>query len=279
MRLRVLRKRDRHQAIALLEQDPEGNLFQLDALDKRAFSSWYQDEWWGVFQDSSLVGIGGCFGRPKHGMKAKLIIPYGTTKAMKLLGQFEGERGGTRMTIGSREATDAFLAGLDPQKYKTFYDQRIYSCSKTPELQVSNDVVFSRAQKVHLDEVYKLSSEMMLEDLGVDPRVPTPSHYRETIKNRIQEGRCFIGMLGSKIVFLLDLGTHSKRGCQIGGTYVPPEFRGNGYATAGVYFWTSRLVEKFGLVTLHVNEANHSAIRFYQKIGCKLSSPYRLAII
>ena len=279
MRLRALRKRDRHQAIALLEQDSEGNLFQLDALDKRAFSSWYQDRWWGVFQDSSLVGIGGCFGRPQHGTKAKVIVPYGTQKAMKLLGQFERERGGTRMAIGSRESTDAFLLGLGTQKYKTFYNQRIYSCTHTPDLKLSSDVVFTRAKKIHLEEVYKLSSEMMLEDLGVDPREPSPTKYLETIKTRIQEGRCFIGTLGSKIVFLLDLGTHCTRGCQVGGTYVPPQFRGNGYATAGVYFWTSRLVEKYGLVTLHVNEANHSAIRLYQKVGFKQSSPYRLAII
>jgi predicted GNAT family acetyltransferase len=279
MRLRALRKRDRHQAIALLEQDSDGNLFQLDSLEKRAFSSWYQDQWWGVFKNRSLIGIGGCFGRASHGEPAKLIIPYGTDSAMFLLGQFEKERGGTKMAIGVRSATDAFLEGLDVKSFKTHYDQRIYRCTETNEYQISSEIVFQRAKQQHLEKIYNHSAKMMIEDLGTDPRTPIPSQHHETIKVRIQEGRCFIGTLKGKIVFLLDLGTNCNRGCQIGGTYVPPEFREKGYATEGVHFWTKRLLKKYGLVTLHVNEANHSAIRLYNKIGFKQSSPYRLAII
>ena len=133
---------------------------------------------------------------------------------------------------------------------------------------------------IHLKEhILSMSAEMMLEDLGKDPRNPNPQQYQEVIHRRITEGRSFVGMMNNQIVFLLDLGTNCKRGCQIGGTYVPPQHRGKGIATLGMRFWTSRLIQKYGLVTLHVNEANQAAVRYYKTVGFTPSSAYRLAIL
>jgi len=279
MKLRALHKRDRQQAINLLEKDKEANLFQLDSIDSRAFSGWYQDQWWGVFQNKQLLGVGGCFGRPSHGYPARLVVPYGEATAMKLLGQFERDRGGSHMVIGERDSADSFLQGMKPPSYQTFYNQRIFVCSKVHPSDGNGALTFQRAQLKHETDIYEMSAQMMLEDLGKDPRKPSPTQYRETIRRRIQEGRCFIGLYKQEIAFILDLGTNCIRGCQIGGTYVPPKFRGRGFATQGVHFWTERLIQKFGMVTLHVNEENIPAIRCYKRVGFLQSSPYRLAII
>ncbi len=279
MKLRSLYKRDRSQAIALLEKDYDSNLFQLDALEKRVFSRWYQDQWWGVFSNRTLIGVNGCFGRIENGSPARLLLPYGEDDAMKLFGEFEKERGGTSMILGARRSADLLIEGLKYTTYKTFYNQRIYRCTKIVKKAYHSDIQFQKAKMNQEDQIISLSAQMMIEDLGKDPRVPDPKKYRETIRRRIQEGRCFIGMLKNEIVFLLDLGTNGSRGCQIGGTYVPKEHRGKGVATEGVHYWTEKLIQKFGLVTLHVNEENNHAIRCYQKVGFQQSSPYRLAIV
>ena len=183
------------------------------------------------------------------------------------------------MVLGCRKATDAFLLGLGCTTYKTFYDQRIYSCSKILPRALSDSLHFQRANSSHLAQIVDLSARMMLEDLGKDPREKSEQQYRETIRRRILEGRSFIGIRSNQIVFLLDLGTNGPRGCQIGGTYVPPLYRNQGIATQGMHYWTSRLLKKYGLVTLHVNEANLPAIRCYERIGFCKGSPYRLAIL
>ena len=279
MKLRALSKHDRKAAISLLEQERDANLFQLDALDRRAFSTLFQDRWWGVFQNKQLLAVNGCFGREKHGVPARLLIPYGEDSAVHVLGRFEQERGGSDMVLGCREATDAFLQGLGCMHYRTFYNQRIYSCSNIRQMSFPNKIHFQRANSSHLAQIVDLSARMMLEDLGKDPRLDSEQHYRETIRRRILEGRSFIGQINNQIVFLLDLGTNGPRGCQVGGTYVPPSYRNQGIATQGMYYWTSRLLKKYGLVTLHVNEANLPAIRCYERIGFRKGAPYRLAIL
>ena len=149
MKLRALSKRHRKEAILLLEKDREANLFQLDTLERRAFSSLFQDQWWGVFKDKTLVGINGCFGRPSHGKPARLLVPYGDERSLSLLGAFERDRGGTEMVLGCRSSADALLQGLRYQQYQTFYNQRIYFCTQVTELPLSFDVHFQRAQIQH----------------------------------------------------------------------------------------------------------------------------------
>ena len=63
------------------------------------------------------------------------------------------------------------------------------------------------------------------------------------------------------------------------GTWVPPGFRGHGYATEGVRALCQRLLDDHPVITLHVNEANHPAVRVYEKVGFVRTSPFRLLTV
>jgi predicted GNAT family acetyltransferase len=119
---------------------------------------------------------------------------------------------------------------------------------------------------------------MTLEDMGDDPYSRDPASHESSVRARIEDGRVFVIAKGDQILFQMHIGTEGPHGCQIAGTYVPPEYRGQGLATQGVAEVTRRALRKHALVTLHVNEANTPAVRAYEKVGFHAFAPFRLAM-
>ena len=120
---------------------------------------------------------------------------------------------------------------------------------------------------------------MEREDLGIDPRVIEPEEHRKKVKERLTHGRTWVIERGGEYVFMVNVGTQSPMGAQIGGTWVPPENRGAGLATAGVAGVCRHLLNDHPRVTLHVNEANRPAVRCYERVGFRAADPFRLAVV
>lgn len=202
-----------------------------------------------------------------------LLVPFGPDPACSVLGANLAHLRTSAMFIGPRAACDALWAGVGGGDSRICYDQRLYVCravSAGPEITVRPST---------MDEAYavaRMSAEMMREDLGEDPRELDAQGHFALVARRIRAGRTWLGFRDGEAVFKVDVGTQFDLGCQVGGTWVPPEHRGQGLATAGMRAVCRSLLEETGMVTLHVNEANLSAVRCYEKAGFERDAPFRL---
>ena len=75
---------------------------------------------------------------------------------------------------------------------------------------------------------------------------------------------------------MIEIGTRCSKGTQIGSTYVPPQFRGQGMATKGMRAIVNHLLQDTEFVSLLVNEGNTPARKCYERVGFEYGPDYQL---
>ena len=272
MRLEVLHEAHRQELRELLLSNLDANLYLLQLLNTTPIAHNRLVEWIGVFEDEQLIAMTCTLGRSKDRGPARLIMVHGRSDGAAYLGRYAMMRGGTELLLGERDCTDAYWTSMNSPTPRLFYDQRIYTCTAVSE---GERVPISKATESHYSVLHRYAAEMMLEDLKRDPRSDEHLHER-TVLSRIQLGKTWIYEVDRQIQFMIDVGMESPLGAQVGGTYVPPEFRGQGLATRGMRAICAELLKGSERVTLHVNEANTAAIRCYERAGFVRETAYRL---
>lgn len=256
----------------LLERRPEVNLFSLSVLWRQGLPTDQGNVWLGAFDvDDDLVSV--VFAPASTGGPLGTAVPEGRADGLRLLGRHLHDIGGTHCVVGPREAADALWTGLGEPPRRISYDQRLYvlrAVSEGPSLPVEV------ATLEDLVSVAEHSGAMLAEDLGLDPRAADPAGHLHRVRQRIRRGSTLVVRQGQHIVFQIDVGTDGSLGAQVGGTYVPPAWRGRGIATSAMRGVGLRLLRRRPLVTLHVNEANLPAVRTYERAGFDRDAPFRL---
>ncbi|MFT5679351.1 MAG: GNAT superfamily N-acetyltransferase [Myxococcota bacterium] len=263
----------RDSLLQLLAPAPDTNLFLIDILTRRPPSTTLDETWIGSgdpLQATALV-----IGRSAPNAPARLVVPFGDAAACEQIGRRIQQDGPVSMIIGPRAASDAIWRGLGQTDPKTFFNQRLYSCTR---VMAGERLPIRLATVEDAERIAPLSAAMMVEDLGEDPRIPDPAAHLESVRRRCAGSRTLLGMRDGELCFLLNVGTFCDDGVQVGGTYVPPEFRGQGIATAGMRAAVSALLPMTRCITLHVNEANQPAVRCYERTGFTRMTPFRLII-
>ncbi|MFT4628813.1 MAG: ribosomal protein S18 acetylase RimI-like enzyme [Myxococcota bacterium] len=250
--------------------DPVVNLFLLEFADRHPLSSW---PWYGV--DGWAGRISAC----ALVVPERLMVPFAPVDAhARRLGRRIRRHHTPCMMVGPRAACDAIWEEWAPRVHPVrWHDQQLYAIADPPALPPLPGL--RRAVWDEWEALARLGAEMQLEDMDVDPRVRDGERHDELVQERVRAGRTYVVEQGGQIVYTVNVGTRSQLGSQLGGTYVPPEFRGRGIATAATAEVTRRLLDRHPRVTLHVNEANRSAVRVYEKVGFLPVAPYRLATI
>jgi predicted GNAT family acetyltransferase len=254
---------------ACLEREPEINLFLLACM---AHSPISQARWFGVFQGPSLEAVA-------QVIPDRVVVPWSAhADAARHLGRHLREQGcPPSLLVGPRETSDALWEGWTHHQHpQRWHNQRLYVARNVTPVQSPHG--FRPATVRDLPTVARFSALMTLEDMGDDPYSRDPASHESSVRARIEDGRVFVIAKGDQILFQMHIGTEGPHGCQIAGTYVPPEYRGQGLATQGVAEVTRRALRKHALVTLHVNEANTPAVRAYEKVGFHAFAPFRLAM-
>ncbi len=268
---RVIRLTPQHEAALqeLLEEDLVVNLFLMGFLAAHPMDR----AWWvGAIQDEKIIG---CLLM----LPGRLVVPYAPNPGVAtLLGRALKGAWPPSLLVGPRVACDqiweAWGAPVTPMRW---YDQRLYTCREPSEEVAAPDLRPARDDE--WDQVAAHAARMEREDIGLDPRADDPALHTSVVQERIRAGRTWVIDRGGEIVFQINVGTATPWGCQVGGTWVPPEHRGQGLATAGVSALTKHLLKEHQLVTLHVNEANTPAVRCYERNGFQRNAAYRLATL
>lgn len=257
------------QAEALLRDDPVQNLFLLGFLDASSLARGF---WYGVEHGERLTAVALV-------LPGRLVVPWSPDDTdAKLLGEALRARHPPCMFVGPRAACDAMWAvwGRDVRPER-FYDQRLYVCHTPPPGPPVKG--FRKAAMTEWRTISRYSALMEYEDLGRDPSQDMPDLHDTVVKDRIRNGRTWVIERGGEILFQINVGTSTPWGCQVGGTYVPPERRGHGLATDGMRELCRQLLPRQRIVTLHVNEANTPAVRVYERSGFERDAPFRLITV
>ena len=269
--MRVERLTTWHEAAVeeLLLTDPVQNLFLLGFLDSRVLD---RAHWYGALRDDRVVALAMVL----HG---KLCVPYALEPgACSLIGAHLRPRHPPCMLVGPREACDRLWQAWAPDAtVDRRYDQRLYVCREEP---AGPRIAGFRPARMSEWRVIAMQSGLMEEeDLGRNPQLDDPELHARVVRDRIQSGRTWVWERDMRLVFQINVGTQTHWGCQVGGTYVPPDLRGQGLAARGMRELCRVLVARHGLVTLHVNEANTPAVRCYERAGFERDAPFRLLTV
>lgn len=254
----------------LLSADPVQNLFLLAFLDSASLKRGF---WWGILENDQPRSIA-------LWIPERLVVPWApiATDAAEMGRKFR-RLGHPCTLIGPRAAGDALWDTWSNNiaVAEKFYDQRLYIVHKRPtELPVAG---FRRAVPAEWATVADYAVKMELEDLGRSPAARSPQVHEQVVKERIRNGATWVIEREGQIVFQINVGTDLPIGCQVGGTYVPPEYRGQGLAIAGMRSLLYQLLEHRPWVSLHVNEANTPAVQVYERVGFERVAAYRLITV
>jgi len=250
------------------------NLFLLDILMKRGISNWGSEEWYGSFEGKNLRGMAVAFGRGAKKKPSRLVVPCGLPASCIPLGTIIDERGGTELIIGERTASDALYVNMNKSQVYIHYDQRLYVCTKNDLDHPTMPIRFAKTKD--FDCILQYSAQMMEEDLKINPLLLYPDRFRNSVQSKIDRFKSIVAEKDDEICYTIDIGTQFGLGCQLGGTFVPPRFRGQGISKKATAAVCELLLQSCDCVTLHVHEKNIPAIRCYESIGFHADAAFRL---
>jgi len=255
MKVMALKPEHEEALEELLLLDPVLNLFLLAWAQERGVRDFA-----GVFQGGELLGT--CM------ISRKLVVPFcPDPEHASVLGRCI--RMDPTWVAGPREASDALWATWQPQTDPVRRDQDLMVCDTDP----GPDLRVRRATKDDLPFLLANQGRMEREDIG---RSATEEEREKAVLSRVESSRQWIGLRDGEPVFQVAEGVSGPWGVQIGGTAVPPEFRRQGIATAGMRGVCHVLLRSMKRVTLHVHESNTAAIRAYKSCGFSSYAPFRL---
>jgi predicted GNAT family acetyltransferase len=130
----------------------------------------------------------------------------------------------------------------------------------TPEVDVR------QATLAEAELVIENSAEMMLGELGYDPRVNRTS-FGAGVRRTIGQGQWWLCIQDGDLRFQLNVGARTQATAQLQGVWTPPAFRKRGYAFAALGGIARRLLETNATLSLCVNDFNRDAIALYERLG------------
>ncbi len=116
------------------------------------------------------------------------------------------------------------------------------------------------------DAVIANSAEMMLVELGYDPRV-NRSSFGAGVRRAIAQGLWWVYIDDGELKFQLNVGARTNATAQLQGVWTPPAHRKHGYARRALGTIATRLLQTNPTLSLYVNDFNRDAITLYERVG------------
>ncbi|MFN2460410.1 MAG: GNAT family N-acetyltransferase [Candidatus Velthaea sp.] len=143
--------------------------------------------------------------------------------------------------------------------------QPLYALQRNA-LRPAADVPVRPATLADAEIVIENSAEMMLGELGYDPR-ENRLGFAAGVRRAIVLGSWWVWIAGGALRFQCNIGSHTRATAQIQGVWTPPAARKQGFATAAFSAVARRLLETHATLSLYVNDFNADAIALYERLG------------
>lgn len=270
----------RNHLLQFLQKDSEANVFFIDAVCKINFSrSNINTKIWGVFYENVLVAAA-CSFKSKMNGPADLTIPYGDITALKLLGRFEQDRGGTKVIEGYSDSVSAFLEGMGDLNFEIHRDSYVYTTDGLDTVDVKSDlnIIYQVATLNHKEEIVSILKLALIEEY--DRKVKQTDKHVESILKSIAKSEYIIGLDEDEVVVVIK-AKRIESGFALSNLYVKNAFRKHNlakqmiYAVAGKH---SYMIKNFGKCFLKADEKNYIATNLYEKIGFVKASPCKTVV-
>ncbi len=275
--LRRLVETDRARLVQFLERRPEDNIYLLSrvALDGVANEeSLAHGRFYGAFRDDELTGTA-FFGHRKGLVLAGEDDEFLAAASRLAL----GEESDWIILVAPRVTADGFLShyrwrgrASHVNRAQDFYVLR-------PETLPDLSGPVRRAEARDLDAVVDMSEEMLREDFRLPPGSLSRDGIRESMRQKIREGRTWVAEEADEPVFKVDVSAQYAGGSQIEGVFTRPTLRGRGIASRAIASLCAELLASSAFVTLHVAQDNAPAKRAYEKSGFRKFSEFRLVLL
>lgn len=275
--LRLLVETDRKALVQFLERSVEENVFLLsrvaiDGVVNEASSA--HGRFYGHFGSSGLDGVA-FFGHRKG------VVLAGTNEDF-IRAATELALGGESdwiLLVAPRVPSDRFLSHYRWRGRPTHVNRvQDFYVAQQADLG-AEPAALRRAEASDLDDVAEMSEHMIMEDFRLPAGSISREAMRESMQQKIADGRTWILSDRGEIVFKVDVAAQFAGGAQIEGVYTRPHRRGRGFARRGVATLTEELLKNASFVTLHVDQENVPAKRAYEKAGFRRYSEFRLVLL
>ena len=177
------------------------------------------------------------------------------------------QRPTARMIVGPRLITNHFWNRIKPWYRSPSLvraSQPLYALEHAPS--EDGDVPVRQARAGDLEIVSANSAEMMVGELGYDPREHR-ANFMHGVARLIERGWWWVWIENGELRFQCNVGSKTIRTAQIQGVWTPPKLRGHGYATMALRSICRRVLSDVPTLSLYVNDFNEKAIALYERLG------------
>ncbi|NUR91110.1 MAG: GNAT family N-acetyltransferase [Nonomuraea sp.] len=261
---RVLDDSDRDEVLALLDRDPVANVFVTSRVRAVGLNpARLGGQMWGFGPRGGLVSL--CYAG------ANMVPVSAGPEAVHAFADRARKQGRRCSSIvGPVDAVSLLWERLEPHWGRARairWAQPVMATSRKPS--VLADPLVRRVRPEEFDIVLPACVAMFTEEVGVSPNLGDGGAlYRTRVAELIRIGRSYARIDDGRVVFKAEVGAVTPHVCQIQGVWVAPDLRGRGHAAAGMAAVVEAAMSCFApVVSLYVNDFNHSARAVYRKVG------------
>jgi ribosomal protein S18 acetylase RimI-like enzyme len=165
--------------------------------------------------------------------------------------------------------------GKIPSDPKDFFLMQLDALPSFPKKNDSK-IIIRKPNTADINDLYELHKQYEIEEVIPKNGEFNSASCRFAVQNMLVKNQVLVGEIDGRLAAKVNINADSYTRYQIGGVFVDPAFRCNGYASQVVSLFCEQLIAEGNGVTLFVNKTNAPAIKVYTKIGFEIISDYRI---
>ena len=196
-------------------------------------------------------------------------------RALAALAQVAQQCTNTHMIMGEKERVADFWGHYEAAGREQRFACREWLFELSWPIEAREPVEgLRRATPAELDLVAPVQAQLAFLESGINPLCVDPRGFRERCLRRIQQGRTWVIIENSELIFKADVVSHTREVNYLEGIWICEERRANGMGVRIMSELLRHLLEDTKSVCLLVNETNELAMNFYRKCGFHFRATY-----